>query len=148
MLPDRQNLKLAADVRIRFEHVSGGRHPVVGDILYPVQRASDGVEVERYQRYLASPIGSVARDVATCKVVEAAIGRVRAGEVTSVNLDCDEVELVITCHGVQCHVHVSDGWVDHRDGLIGLDAWQQALEAWRRFLSLPKSAESFVEIEL
>lgn len=134
-------------MRIKYEYVSGGLHPVVGEVLYPIQRVIDGAEVERYQRYLASPIGSVARDLAACLELEAAIARVQAGELPSIHLDYDEIELAVTPLGVQCNINVSDEWVDNPDGRIGLGVWQQALEAWRRFLALPKSLESSVEIE-
>lgn len=135
-------------MKIRFSYVSGGVHPVVGEVLYPVQQVSDGPEGVRYQRYLASPIGSVARDKVSCERLLRDISRVQTGESESIEVDSDDVELVLSPLGVQCNITVSDEWTDNPEGFIELRLWQLALEGWLRFLSLPKSLESVVEVEL
>ncbi|WP_395703674.1 hypothetical protein [Aquabacterium sp.] len=135
-------------MKLKFCYLSGGHHPIAGDILYPVQLISDGPEAERYQRYLASPLGSAARDPQACDRLSDAIARVKSGELEEYLFDADDVELSIRRDFIQCDIVVNNDWVGNPAGRIGLQLWQLALDGWRKFLDMPKSIESTVEIEL
>lgn len=135
-------------MKLKFCCLSGGRHPVVGDVLYPVQLVSDGPEAARYQRYLASPLGTAARDTRACESLSRAMAQVKSGEMESFLFDADDVELHIGPEFVQCDIVINDEWTDNPAGRIALHHWQLALDGWRRFLSLPKSLESTVEVQL
>ncbi|MBI5256103.1 MAG: hypothetical protein HY855_06355 [Burkholderiales bacterium] len=135
-------------MRITFKYLSGGQHALLGEVLYPAQLASDGANQTRFQRYLASPIGSVARDVEACDRVLSMIRDVERGRVETAHHDADDVELTLTRHAVQVDIVVNDQWVDNPDGRFDLETYRLVLEGWRQFLGLPKRLDSIVEVAL
>lgn len=135
-------------MKLKFCYVSGGVHPSIGQVLHPVQVISESDEVVRYQRYLANAIGSVARDAPGCDRLLELISSVENGQEDRVMYDADDVELTITSAAVQVDINANDEWVGNPQGRIGVAQWRAALEGWKRFLSLPQSIESVVEIEV
>lgn len=135
-------------MKLKFCYVSGGMHPSIGQVLHPVQVISGSGEVVRYQRYLANAIGSVARDVPGCDRLLQLISSVESGQEDRVMYDADDVELTITSDAVQVDINANDEWVGNPEGRIGLTQWRSALDGWKRFLNLPQSIESVVEIEV
>ena len=135
-------------MKLKFCYVSGGEHPVIGQVLYPAQTISESSEGERYQRYLANAVGSVAREMADCDRLLKLISSVENGEEEQVVYDGDDVELVITKDGVQVNIHANSEWVGRREGRINASAWKEALEGQKHFLALPERLDSIVEIDV
>jgi hypothetical protein len=135
-------------MKLKFCYVSGGVHPRIGQVLHSVQIVSDSDEAERYQRYLANAIGSVARDIASCDRLLELISAVESGDESSATYDADDVELTIAGRGVQVDINANDEWVGNLEGCIGLEQWKTSLEGWKRFLALPQDMGSVVEVEI
>lgn len=135
-------------MRLKFSYVSGGEHPVIGQVLYPAQLISGSSEDERYQRYLANAVGSVAREMADCDRLLGLISSVENGEKDQAVYDGDDVELVITKDEVQVNIHANSEWVGKPEGRIDASAWKAALEGRKRFLTLPEGLDSVVEVDI
>jgi hypothetical protein len=135
-------------MKLKFCYVSGGEHPVIGQVLYPAQIISESSEGERYQRYLANALGSVAREMADCDRLLGLISSVENGEEEQVVYDGDDVELVMTKDEVQVNIHANSEWVGKPEGRIGASFWRAALEARKRFLVLPERLDSAVEVDI
>ncbi len=51
-------------------------------------------------------------------------------------------------NSVQVSILINDDWTNQPEGVFTLEELKKALLGWKQFLSLPKSAESIVEVEL
>lgn len=135
-------------MKLKFCYVSGGEHPVIGQVLYPAQIISESLDSDRYQRYLANAVGSVAREIADCDRLLALISSVENGEEELVAYDGDDVELAIKKDVVQVNIHANSEWVGKPEGRINMSYWKAAIEGRKRFLALPEKLDSIVEVDI
>jgi len=74
------------------------------------------------------------------------LNAVEAGGETTVETGGNDVTLTLTAEGVQVDIESNDDWVGKQEGRFSLREWQLVLEGWKRFLAMPQSPESVVEV--
>jgi hypothetical protein len=110
--------------------------------------SADSSEEQRYQLYLADTLGFVAHNPKECDFLIALIESVNLGTDQNQTYYGDDVELLIYSNHVQVNILVNDDWTNQPEGRICAGHWKVALQAWKKFLSLPKSQNSVLTVEL
>lgn len=132
----------------KFSYVNGGRHSVMGDVLYWRMEVTGGADVGRYRRYICEVLGAVAQTVGDCVRLLACIGIVERGEESAIEAGGNDVTLTMDPSGVQVDIDINDEWIGQPEGKFRLEEWRLVLEKWKCFLKMPASLHSAVQFEL
>lgn len=108
--------------------------------------AIESVDAPRYSRYVCGALGAVAQTTSDCDCLLSYLNAVEAGGETTVETGGNDVTLTLTAEGVQVDIESNDDWVGKQEGRFSLREWQLVLEGWKRFLAMPQSPESVVEV--
>jgi hypothetical protein len=135
-------------IRLKFSYVDGGFHPKLGRVLHWQQLATGYSNVARYNQYLCQVLGSVAQVTDDCDRLIQYICDVESGRKKKIETGGNDVTLTITPTGIQVDIEINEEWIGQPDGQFKLGEWKAALAGWRRFLQMPKSLDSVVEIIL
>ena len=103
----------------------------------------------RYGRYLASPMSFLVGYV--IKHTDGAledIRKVESGEESEIIIYGNDTDLILKATGGQIDILIDDNWNLNPSGHFTLNEWKAAFEGWKKFLSLPKSLDSGVEVDL
>jgi hypothetical protein len=134
-------------MKLKLFYSDGGIAPNGVHVLHSLAVVSNTKERERYQRYLGGALGSVVRHPENCDAVLTLIAAAQRGEPGPFEYDADDVELNINAKFVQVNIVINEDWTDQAEGRIDTEIWKQVLEGKKRFLALPKTMESVVEID-
>lgn len=135
-------------MKLIFSYVDGGVHPTLGQIFHWRQRAMDGEGAKRYNLYICGVLSSVAQGVDDCDRLLNAIDDVENGNQVEIETGGNDVTLTLRATGVQVDIEVNEDWIGQPDGHFKLSEWKIALKGWRRFLEMPRSLDSVVEVEV
>ena len=135
-------------IRIKYFYVDAGTHPKLGKVFHWQQRAICGEFKERYNQYLCEVLSSVAQSVDDCDRILNYIHEVQIGNQTEIETGGNDVTLTLTQSGVQVDIEINEDWIGQAEGHFQLAEWEAALKGWRLFLEMPKSLDSFVEVDL
>jgi len=136
-------------MKLKYSYVDGGFHPKLNRHTFHWKcEAFDGTEAPRYNRYICGVLGAVAQGTGECDELLRFIQRVECGEEKKIVAGGNDVTLTFNQSGVQVDIQVNDDWVGQLEGHFTLQEWRIALEAWKRFLQMPESLDSMVEITL
>ncbi len=105
-------------------------------------------ENKRFMFYLCGAISVVAYSTEKCDVLLTEIDQVERGEETEIITGVDEVDLIINQSGVQVNITVKDAWCNQPESKFTFQQWKVALTGWKRLLTMPKSEDSFFEMDL
>ncbi len=134
-------------MKLKLFYSDGGNHPVLGRVFFMRQECS-GKGEDRYQRYIANTLSSIANSVDECDEVLSEIDDVESGYKNSVEIDGNDVEVLVGNKNVQVNITANEDWVDQLEGQFQLTQFKQAVEAWRYFLTLPESLSSEVTVDI
>lgn len=132
----------------KFSYVSGGVHPVRGNIFYWKKEVFDGAEIGRYRRYICDVLSAIAQTVEDCDRLLAYIEMVERGEEGAIETGGNDVTLTMDRSGIQVDIDINDEWIGQPEGKFSFREWRIVLEKWRYFLGLPESLDSIVQFEL
>jgi hypothetical protein len=135
-------------VKLRYFYVDGGIHPVVGQVYHWQAEAIGNGDVSRYTRYICEVLSAVAQTSERCQFLLCCVNKIEDGRERQIETGGNDVTLTLSRAGVQVDIDINDDWVGQSEGHFTLDEWRVALEGWRRFLEMPYSLESVIEIEL
>ena len=135
-------------MKLRFYYVSGGIHPQRGQNYLGQEDATGGPDAERYHLYMAASMSAIAQTAADCDRLLSTIDDVENGKRAEVKDGGNDVLLTFKQSGVQVDILVNDDWTGQPEGHFTLQQWKTVLQAWRRFLQLPRSFDSVVEIDV
>jgi hypothetical protein len=135
-------------MKLKFYFVAGGNHPKLGAVFYRMARAVGGEEASRYDQYMCEVLESLAQSTADCDQYLTDIASVEHGQIDRIETGANDVTLTITKAGVHVDIMVNEDWVGRPEANFTLGEWTAALAGWRRFLELPQSVDSFLEIDL
>lgn len=134
--------------KLRFCYVDGGSHPVLGRVFHWQQHTMDGEVAKRYNQYLCEVLSAVAQGTDDCDRLLRYINDIEIGNQSKIETGGNDVTLTIRPSGVQVDIEVNEEWIGQPDGHFELREWRVALQGWRKFLEMPKSLESVVEIDI
>jgi len=123
-------------------------HPKLGQVFHDCQLAIGGEDASRYTQYLAQVMSFVAQTVERCDELLHYIEEVESGSQDSIETGGNDVSFTLRPSGVQVDITVTDGWIGQPEGRFKLSELKNALIGWRRFLQMPSSLDSVVEIEI
>jgi len=107
-------------------------------------------ETNRYGRYLAAPVDFLLGRV--IKHIDEAledIRKVESGEESEVIIyGNNDTDLILKPTGGQLDILIDDNWHLNPKGHFTLSEWKHAFEGWKQFLSMPKSRDTVVEVDL
>jgi len=135
-------------MKLRFFYVDGGIHPKLGQVFHWQQKAMDGETAARYNQYMCDVLSSVAQGVDDCNRLLHFINDVENGVRSEVETGGNDVTLMLKSSGVQVDINIDEDWIGQPDGRFKLSEWKAALIGWRRFLEMPQSLESIVEVDV
>lgn len=135
-------------VSLSFGYVSRGAGRSGEPVLLPLHQVTGPDPDGRYQRYLASGLGSMTRTVAACDLLLSLLEPVERGDEPSAGYEGEQVEITFTAAGAQIDITVEEAWTGQPEGRFGLDQVRAVIEAKRRFLAPPPSTDSVVELQL
>lgn len=135
-------------IKLKFFYIDGGTHPKLGRVFHWQQIATGDKDVERYNQYLCQVLGSVAQGTDDCDRLLQYINDIENGQRTKIETGGNDVTLTMTLSGVQVDIEINEDWIGQPDGHFELTEWKIALEGWRRFLQMPQSLRSVIEINL
>ena len=125
--------------------------PGIGFDLVRTATASDVVPAGqpggRYNLFLARMFQSDIQSSDHCEGILAAMRLVEQGDLEMTDFGGNCCSITIRLSGVQVDYDVFD-WYSLPDGRFTFDEFKTALEGCNRFLKMPKSVDSVVEIEL
>lgn len=102
----------------------------------------------RYTKYICEVLSAVAQDVDSCDRLLRFIEKIELGEESVVETGGNDVTLTMSLAGVQVDIEVFEEYVGQAEGRFKLSEWKNALQGWRRFLQMPKTLGSVVEVTL
>jgi hypothetical protein len=103
----------------------------------------------RYQNFLLNTLRGVVRNENDCDMVLNVINDVEKGaEPPGSVLYIDDVELHVFKNRIQFDIHSSEKWVNNSDAFFSLEELKITVTAWKSFLRMPKSLNSFVDFEI
>jgi hypothetical protein len=132
----------------KFFYVSGGIHPLRGNIFYWKKEVFNGAEIDRYRRYICDVLGAIAQTIEDCDRLLACIEMVESGAGGPIETGGNDVTLTMDRSGIQVDIDINDEWIGQPDGKFSFKEWRIVLEKWRYFLGLPESLDSIVQFEL
>ena len=136
-------------MKLRFFYYDAGYvHPVLGRVFRWEKTVIEGNDAKRYERYVCGVLSAIAQRQVSCDRLLKDIDDVENGIETEIETGGNDVALTIRPAGVQVDILVNDDWCDQPEGHFELREWKIVLEGWRRFLGMPESAESVVEVTL
>ena len=136
-------------MRLRFfHHDADFVHPIAGPIFYRMAEVVESDSVKRYSLYVCGVLGAIAQLPIDCDRLIKNIECVENGIETEIETGGNDVALTFRPSGVQVDILINDDWCDQPEGHFELREWKIVLEGWRRFLGMPKSVESVVEVTL
>ena len=130
-------------MKLRFSYVDGGIHPKLGRVFHWQQNAIGGQAAKRYSQYLCEVLSSVAQGVKDC---DRLLHDIENGGRTEVETGGNDVTLTFRLSGVQVDINANEDWIGQSDGQ--LSEWKIALKGWRRFLEMPQSLDSVVDVDV
>lgn len=133
-------------MKLQFMCVSAGIYPDYA--LFRIAKPICCENAKRYQRYFCSPLSIIAEIPEDCDRFLKHIADIENGVETEIETGANDVVLTFRPSGVQVDILINDDWCDQPDGHFELREWKLALDGWRRFLAMPKSLESIVEVTL
>lgn len=135
-------------VRLTLGYVSRTSTRSGRPVLLPHHQVAGPDPGGRYQRYLASVIGSMTRSQAACDHLLSLLASVERGDERSAGFEGEQVEITFTPAGAQIDITVEDDWTGQPEGWFSLAQVRAVIEAKKRFLSLPPGPGAEVAIEL
>lgn len=135
-------------MKLKFSYVDGGVHPIRGPIFHWRKEAIGNGEASRYQLYICDVLGAIAQTPGDCSRLLSCIEKIESEKKEQLEVGGNDVTLTLDTSGVQVDIESIEDWIGHPEGHFTLQEWRVALEGWRRFLELPRSLESIVEIDL
>lgn len=135
-------------MKLVFSYADGGVHPVAGQVYYWRPMAVDVEDASRYNRYVCGALGAIAQTTDDCDRLLSAFDAVEMGKEKMIETGGNDVTLTITLSGVQVDIEANDNWVGTPEGKFSLREWRLILEGWKRFLAMPESLDSIVEVLL
>lgn len=135
-------------IKLKFSYVDGGSPPKLGRLFHWQQVASGDEGVERYNQYLCQVLSSVAQGIDDCDCLLQHIDDIESGQQTEIETGGNDVTLTMTLSGVQVDIEINEDWIGQPDGHFELNEWKTALKGWRRFLQMPQSLDSVIEVIL
>lgn len=134
-------------MKLKLYYADGGNHPVLGQVYHQCQEFTDGMDVVRYQRYLANILSSIAQSVNDCDRILAEIEMIEKGRKSNSEIEGNDVDVLIEKDGIQVDINVNDEWVGQHEGRFSLSEFKAVVAAWRKFLNMPQSFNSEVIVE-
>ncbi|GJI97214.1 hypothetical protein RugamoR57_39320 [Duganella caerulea] len=135
-------------MKIRFSYVDGGVHPKLGQLFHWQPRTLGDEAAKCYNQYLCEVLSSVAQGTDDCDRLLKNISDVENGTQAEIETGGNDVTLTIRPTGVQVDIEINEDWIGQPDGNFKLSEWKTVLEGWRRFLEMPQSLESVVEVDV
>lgn len=135
-------------MKLKFYYADGGKHPIVGQVYHQCQQVIGGGETARYQRYLANTLSGLAQNPEDCVRILSLIEKIESRAETEIEVEGNDIGLTITSTGVQVDITINDDWMGQPEGKFQLRELKSAISGWQRFLGLPESFDSIVEVEL
>ena len=133
-------------MKLQFLCVWAGIYP--NKALFRIAKPVDCPYETRYMRYLCSPLSIVAEIPEDCDRFLKHIEDIENGTETEIETGANDVALTFRPSGVQVDILINDDWCDQPEGHFELREWKIVLEGWRRFLGMPESLDSIVEVTL
>lgn len=135
-------------MKLKLYYADGGTHPVLGQVYHQCQEFKDGVDVARYQRYLANILSCIAQSIEDCDRILSQIEKIETGQESFYTVEGNDVDVTISKKGIQVDITVNDDWVGQREGQFSLGEFRSVIIAWRSFLHMPEALDSAVVLEL
>ena len=135
-------------MKLRFSYVDGGIHPKIGQVYHWREEAIGAPDAMRYTRYMAEVLGAVAQTVSDCDRLLGYIDDVEKGRQAKVIAGGNDVTLTMQPSGIQVDIEINDEWVGQPEGRFKLEEWKALLQGWCRFLKMPKSLDTVLEIDV
>lgn len=133
-------------MKFRFSYVDGGIHPKLGQVFHRRAEAIGNGDASRYNRYMCGVLNAIAQTPEDCDRLLSFIKRVEDEKDDQVETGGNDVTLTLKRSGVQVDIEINEDWVGQSEGNFTLQEWRVVLEGWRRFLELPESLWSVVDI--
>jgi hypothetical protein len=102
----------------------------------------------RYHVYICGVLGDDYQSADGCTKMLGEIDRVERGEKESFFQSGNAWTKTVTREGVQIDSHTVPWWDEQPEGRFTLAEFKAALEGWKRFLQMPMSLESRLQITL
>ena len=135
-------------MKLRFYYSDGGIHPKVGQVYHRWAKAIGGPDAARYTQYMGEVLDAVAQTVSCCDRLLGYIGDIEKGKQAEVIAGGNDVTLTMQPAGVQVDIEINDEWVGQPEGRFKLEEWKAALQGWCRFLKIPKSLDTVLEVDM
>ncbi len=128
----------------RYEYVKRGNW--YHSNVVPLDVTDD--EEKRIIHYLCGTLDAVAQTTEECDVLLTEIDTVERGNAEQIITGANYVDLIINQSGIQVNITVKDAWCYQPEGKFTFQQWKVVLTGWKRLLAMPKSEDSFFEMDL
>lgn len=134
-------------MKILFFYTIFGDHAQHGEQLIERKKIISSDNHERYEKYFIPAISGCARDLKGCEWVMGLIAQFEF-EREPLLIEGEQVDARLSNEGVQIDIPIHEDWIDDPEGRFTVAEFKAAILGWQKFLQLPKSLDSSVEIEL
>jgi len=140
-------------MRLKFYYSDGGVYPPNGRVYLSGQKIvnnnnDDENELNRYQNYFANTIGMLTNDIDDCERILKEIESIENSVDKNITIQGNDLDVVLSGNEIQVNINLDDDWVGQPEGRFKISQFKAAMIARCRFLTLPKSLESVVEIDI
>jgi hypothetical protein len=131
---------------LEFKCVSGGKHPVIGDVWHRFPRcfAAGG---ERYDHYLCSALFMTMHTPEDCAKAIELLDLVQDGESTEEQFGLNDTRVKFGKSGAQVDILIEDE-IEKSEGRFELAEFRKAICAWQEFLCKPEASEYVHEVDI
>lgn len=137
---------------LKFSYVDMGVHEIFGQsygVGISIIQSENQAREERFENYIVMAAECLCSTPSSCDALIDLITAISNGEKESGEwLGRCDTGLVINNQGVQVNVYCFDERIDQPEGLFTFDEVIKVMACLRQLLLMPKSIDSFVEIEI
>jgi hypothetical protein len=131
---------------LEFQCLSGGKHPVIGDIWHRFPRCS-AAGGERYDHYLCSALFMTMHTPEDCAKATELLDLVQSGESNEEYFGLNDTCVTFGKCGAQVDILLEDE-IGKSEGRFDLDEFRKAICAWQEFLRKTEASEYVYEVDI
>lgn len=131
---------------LEFQCLSGGKHPIIGDVWYRFPRCLDDGG-DRYDRYLCSALFMTMHTSEDCAKALELLDSVLTGKSEKEEFGLNDTCVTFRKNGVQVDILIEDE-IGTQEGRFDIGEFRKAICAWQEFLRMPEVHAYIVKVDI
>ena len=131
---------------LEFNCVSGGKHPVIGDVWHRIPTAH-GEGAERYSHYMCAALFMLMHRPSDCSEILGLIDAVASGKAHEEAYGLNDTCVTFRQNEAQVDILIEDE-LGTPAGRFNLEEFRKVVLAWKEFLLMPDSETTRLHLDL